>query len=88
MHRNGARWIHLLNFAVHVIVGTLLFLAVGFPALVLNIVTHQLSALGANPFTLAILTLLEHAILVFDGVAVLVYIGVSTCREVKDMLDE
>jgi hypothetical protein len=86
MRRDGTRWIHVLNFAVHAVVGTVLFIVVGLPALLLNLITLHLSSLGANGFTLAVLTLIEHAILVFDGVAVLVYIGVSTWRELKDML--
>jgi threonine/homoserine/homoserine lactone efflux protein len=47
-----------------------------------------MEALGPSGFTLLILTLVEHTILIFDGVAVLVYIGVSTWRELKDMLNE
>jgi hypothetical protein len=86
MQRNGTEWIHVLNFAVHAVVGTVLFVVVGLPALLLNLITHRLSSFGASNFTLTILTLIEHAILVFDGLAVLVYIGVSTWRELKDML--
>lgn len=79
---------HVLNFVVHALVGTVLFLIVALPALVLNLLVHQLPAYGVTRFTLAILTLIEHTILIFDGVAVLVYIGVSTWRELREMLDE
>jgi membrane-bound ClpP family serine protease len=88
MNRSPAKSMHVLNFVVHAVVGALLFLAVGLPALILNLITHQMEALGPSGFTLLILTLVEHTILIFDGVAVLVYIGVSTWRELKDMLNE
>jgi hypothetical protein len=88
MYRVQHKWIHLLNFAIHAVVGIALFVVLGLPAVFLDLLTHWLAGTGVSGFTLAVLKFVADAMLVFDAVAVLVYIGVTTTREVRRMLDE
>lgn len=78
----------ILNFAVHALVGTVIFLIIGFPAVVLGLVVHNLDGIsGVSKFTISTLTFLEHALLVVDSVAVVAYVTISTYREIKEMIN-
>jgi hypothetical protein len=76
----------IVNFAIHSLVGTVIFLIVALPALGLDWLVHFAETAGASAFVIAVLAQLEHAILVFDAVAVLLYIAISTIKEIKELL--
>lgn len=78
----------IVNFSVHALVGTVIFLIIGLPAVGLGIFVHHLDAIGGvSKFTIATLTFLEHTILVVDSIAVLSYVTISTYREIKEMIN-
>jgi predicted membrane channel-forming protein YqfA (hemolysin III family) len=76
----------ILNFATHAIVGTLVFLIVALPAIGLEHLVHMAEGWGTSAFVISVMVFLERAILVLDAGAVLLYILVSTYKEIKDML--
>ncbi len=86
--KSGFWWTPIVNFVVHSIVGTAIFLVVGVPAVILSLLVHALEGVRVSPTTLFILSLLEHAILIVDAVAVIVYIGIASYRELEGWMDE
>lgn len=88
--KNDAKYFYtpIVNFAVHALVGTVIFLIIGLPAVVLGIIVHHLDGIsGVSRFTVSTLTFLEHALLVVDSVAVVAYVTISTYREIREMIN-
>lgn len=78
----------LVNFLVHAIMGTLIFLTIGAPAVALSLLVHYLETLHVPGFTIFVLTFLEQAILLIDAIAVVIYVTVAMYRELKELLQE
>lgn len=76
----------IINFATHAFVGTLIFLIVALPAIGLEHLVHMAESWGTSDFVISTMVFLERAILVLDAGAVLLYILISTYKEIKDML--
>lgn len=76
----------ILNFATHAIVGTFIFLIVALPAICLEHLVHAAEGWGTSAFVISVMVCLERTILVLDAGAVLLYILVSTYKEIKEML--
>ena len=76
----------IVNFATHAFVGTLVFLIVALPAIGLEHLVHMAEGWGTSSFVISVMVFLERAILVLDAGAVLLYISISTYKEIKDML--
>jgi hypothetical protein len=88
MNNHNPRWFTpIVNFGVHSAVGTLIFLIVALPAVALDIFVRHLKNAGVSNFTISALSILESGIVLFDCIAVALYIGVSTWREFKGMLE-
>jgi predicted membrane channel-forming protein YqfA (hemolysin III family) len=88
-HKSGdhKKWYTpILNFATHALVGTLIFLIVALPAIGLEHLVHMAEGWGTSAFVVSVMVFLERAILVLDAGAVLLYILVSTYKEIKEML--
>lgn len=81
-------WTPLLNFLVHAFVGTVIFIIIGTPAVGLSLLVHQLAAYHVPTFTITVLTFLEEALLLIDAIAVMMYVIVSTYRELRDLIQE
>ncbi|MEB0118789.1 hypothetical protein QN395_20105 [Undibacterium sp. RTI2.2] len=76
----------VVNFGTHAVVGTLIFLIVGAPAVGLNILVELLEThLRIHGFVIYALKFLESAILGIDVVSVTYYIVVKSYKEIKDM---
>jgi len=81
-------WTPLLNFLVHAFVGTVIFIIIGTPAVGLSLLVHELGAYHVPAFTITVLTFLEQALLLIDAIAVVLYVIVSTYRELRDLIQE
>jgi len=60
-------WSPIAHFGAHGFVGTIIFLIIMVPAVLLNHLVQYLAKFGISDFTLLILGLLEHAIVLVDG---------------------
>lgn len=80
-------WTPITNFAVHTLVGTVIFIIISLPAVGLGALVHYLATLGVADFTITTLTFLEHALLLIDSMAVIAYVLITTYREIKGMID-
>ena len=81
------RWTHswrvAWEFAVHALVGMVIFGIIAVPALVLSQVVHLLIEVGYDPVVILALKLVEYAILWGDVGMFLIYLWRSARRTVK-----
>ena len=73
------------HFAGHVVVGTVLFVIVGAPAVGLSLLVRLLEGFGIDGFTVSVLVFLEHAILVADASLFLIYLAATAYSFIKEM---
>lgn len=85
MFHKNKMWTPIVHFAAHVVVGSLLFLVIATPAVGLSLLVHALESAHLDSFTIAVLTFLEHAILVADAVLFIIYMMVTALKSVKEM---
>ncbi len=82
---NNPWWKPIWHFAAHTITGTGIFVVIALPAVGLSMLIHYLEGGSVPKFTLLVLTVLEHAILIVDSVLFLVYLGFTSVRAIKEM---
>jgi uncharacterized membrane protein YidH (DUF202 family) len=85
-HRERKWYTPILNFATHTAIGTVIFVIVLSAALVLDWLMRLAEEHHFSAFVVTTLELLSRGILLVDSVAVLVYLLVTTYREIKEML--
>lgn len=73
----------IVDMAVHVLVATVMFTIIAIPAVLLGYGVKWCEAHGLSEYSVWLLTLLEHAILTLDVVAVLRYIYKMVLEEFK-----
>lgn len=78
-------WKPILQFALHTITGSAIFVVIAMPAVCLSVLNHYLESKGVPRLTLNILTVLEHAILIVDSILFLVYLGLTAMHSIKEM---
>lgn len=78
-------WVPLLDFAVHVVVGTLIFIIIGAPAVVLNLVLHELTNLAIDRFVFVGLQIAEYTLFAVDLVLYLVFLIRKTRATLREM---
>lgn len=84
MNNKNQKWhTPLINLAIHVVIGSLMFVIIAIPAVGLSFLVTWLETINVAPYTLQLLTLLEHAIVTIDVLSVLAYILTTIYREVK-----
>lgn len=77
-------WAPILEFLIHAIVGTILFILIALPAIGLNLLIHLFQTeLALNPLVILSFTLVEYAILSSDLFLFAVFIVRSTSRTMK-----
>ncbi|HEK3717131.1 TPA: hypothetical protein ACKRQV_000175 [Pseudomonas aeruginosa] len=88
-HKERPPWYApIVHFATHSIVGTLIFLIVGAPAVLLGWLVHRLKAWHVSDLTLSILTCLEIALVLADSVLFIVFLGVTTYATIRELKHE
>ncbi len=80
-------WVPISHLAGHTVIGSLLFCVLAAPAVGLSFLVAHLRSMGVSPFTLTILTALEHLILVTDAFLLVVYIAVTAMRTTRELLE-
>lgn len=83
--KKNSLWANIVHFAAHTFTGSVLFLIVGAPAVGLSMLIDLLGAAKLDGFTIAVLTLLEHAILLVDAALFATYLGLAALKSVKEM---
>ena len=78
-------WAPIVHFATHTIVGSMIFIIIGGPAIGLSMLVKYLSTLGVPEFTLNVLNFLEHAILLIDALLFSVYLAFTAYSAFKEM---
>lgn len=78
-------WTPVVHFAAHTLIGSLLFVIVGAPAVGLSMLVHALETAHLDGFTVEVLAFLEHAILLADAGLFLTYLVVTAIKSVKEM---
>lgn len=79
-------YLPVINFGTHALVGFLIFVVVGLPAVCLNLLVHFLeTTLHMSGFVIYALTFLESVILLIDVASVTYYIVVKSYKEIKEM---
>lgn len=82
-------YLPVVNFGTHALVGVLIFVVVGIPAVCLNFFVHFLeNTLKMSGFVIYALTFLESVILFIDVISVSYYIVVTSMKEIKELTDE
>jgi hypothetical protein len=70
---------------IHILVGTLLFLALAAIAVLLDLASILVASLGVSEFTQKALEYTAHGMLAVDLALFLVYLGASSWQLVKEM---
>jgi hypothetical protein len=79
-------YLPVLNFGTHALVGFLIFVIVGIPAVCLNLLVHFLEVtLHMSGFVIYALTFLESVILLIDVISVTYYIVLTSWKEIKEL---
>ena len=76
-------WLTLWEFAVHVVIGTLLFLIIYMPAIGLNLFVHWLISKDINKFVILLVQSAEYALIICDSVMFLGFLIKTTWRTIK-----
>lgn len=88
-HNHKPWYLPVLNFGTHALVGFLIFVVVGIPAVCLNLLVHFLEmSLHMSGFVIYALTFLESVILFIDVISVTYYIVVTSWKEIKELTHE
>ena len=66
------------HFAVHAVVGSLVFAIIALPAFGLGLLVAWLKLQGAATYVITVLTYLEYAIVTIDAIAFLAYLVYSS----------
>jgi hypothetical protein len=81
----SAWWLTLWEFAVHVIVGTLLFLIIYAPAVGLNFLVHWMTSKEIDRFVIVVVQGAEYALIIADSALYLAFLIKTTCRGIKKL---
>lgn len=80
-------WAPIAHFAGHTFIGSAIFAVIAIPAVGLSLLVKFLEGAGVPEFTLAVLTFLEHGILIIDAALFVVYLCITAYRAFKEMLE-
>ena len=84
-NKKNRLWTPVVHFGAHTLIGSVLFLIVGAPAVGLSMLVHALEAAHVDGFTVLVLSFLEHAILLADAGLFLTYLVVTAIKSVKEI---
>jgi hypothetical protein len=73
------------DFAVHVLVGTLIFTTIGLGALAIDLLIQSLEVIQVSPTVILGLRLAEYALFIADLTTFLVFIWRTTVRAIKGL---
>ncbi|WP_165678536.1 hypothetical protein [Metapseudomonas otitidis] len=78
----------IVHFATHAVVGSIIFIIVGTPSVLLGWLVHKLRDWDVSEVTLTILQFLEYAILIMDAILFLSFLGFTTWSAIKELRNE
>lgn len=81
-------WTPVAQIGVHTLVGLLIYLIIAVPAVLLGMAIEYLGKLNLPGFTLAVLEVLEHGILLVDTLLFVVYVGVTGIKAFREILED
>ena len=84
-NKKNPLWTPVVHFGAHTLIGSVLFLIVGAPAVGLSMLVHALESAHVDGFTVLVLSFLEHAILLADAGLFLTYLVVTAIKSVKEI---
>jgi hypothetical protein len=84
---NKVWWQPIVHFAGHTLAGTIMFILFGAVSVVLAMLVQYLEASKVPVFTLAVLSFVEHVILIVDSVLYLIYLAVAGWEAVKEIVE-
>ncbi|EMM5100975.1 hypothetical protein ACK249_005158 [Pseudomonas aeruginosa] len=88
-HKEHPPWYApIVHFATHAVVGSIIFIIVGTPSVLLGWLVHKLRDWGVSEVTLTILQFLEYAILIMDAILFLAFLGFTTWSAIKELKNE
>lgn len=73
-------WAPIVHFAGHTVGGSIIFIIIAMPAIGLSLLVEFLGENGIPQFTITVLTILEHTILVIDAVLFVIYLVVTAIK--------
>ncbi|PMV89764.1 MULTISPECIES: hypothetical protein [unclassified Pseudomonas] len=85
---NQPWWSPIAHFAAHCFVGSIIFIIIGLPAVGLSFLVHYLESIGVSSVTIGVLTFLEVALTVTDGLLFLIYLALGIYRALKELANE
>ena len=80
-----AWWAPLWEFAVHVVVGTLIFVIIYTPAILLNILVHWMTEFNLDGFVVQVVLGAEYSLIVADSLLFLTFLTKTTWRTAKKL---
>lgn len=80
-------WMPVAHFAAHTAVGTLIFLIIGIPAVLLSYLVHWLESIGVSSFTILVLSFLENAITITDAMLFVVFLALGAFKAAKEFIE-
>jgi hypothetical protein len=78
----------IFEFLNHTAVGTIIFMIIAIPAIALSILVDYLKLIQVQAFTIQVLALLEHAILMIDAAFFISYFLISSIKTLKGIYYE
>ena len=78
----------IFEFLNHTFVGTIIFIIIAIPAIALSILVDYLKLIQVQAFTIQVLALLEHAILMIDAAFFISYFLISSIKTLKGIYYE
>ncbi|MCS8129894.1 hypothetical protein N1E91_11795 [Pseudomonas aeruginosa] len=88
-HKEHPPWYApIVHFATHAVVGSIIFIIVATPSVLLGWLVHKLREWQVSEVTLTILLFLEYSILVMDAILFLAFLGFTTWSAIKEFKNE
>jgi|GEM_PF-5150313 len=84
MDKTEKWWEPITRFIVHVLVGTIIFIVIAIVSVVVDLVVDKLAFLGANSFTVRMLSSLADLILIVDSILFLLHLVQSVLKAFRE----
>lgn len=78
-------WKTLVHLITHIVIATILFVAVAIPAIGLNLWVHYLETLKVSEYIIWVITGVEYFFITADALVLIVLVCKSTWKAVKEL---
>lgn len=78
-------WQTLVRLVTHIIIGSLLFVAIAIPAIALNLWVHYLETLKVSEYIIWIITGVEYFLITADALVLVVLVWKSAIKAAKEL---